>query len=922
MAHRITPRISPLLLALTLAAGASLVGCKSDTPESLLAEAKQLQQKGDRKGAQIQLKNALTKDPDNGEARFQLASLSLQLNDPVSAEKEARRALELQYKPQESEQLLAEALLKMGDFQKMLDETEKFERTPAMMAARGEALIGLRKLDDAKKEFQGALEAKPDSADALTGMARIAALGNDLEGARALAEQAIAKDGSNIAALTFKGELLRAQAKPEEARAAFAEVIKLDPTNSSANLEQAYLDIVAGKYDAAQSAIDAAKKSTPRSLPTLYTQALLDYSRGNFKAARDGLQAIAKGAPNHPPSMLLSASVDYQLGTLKQGEAKLRTYLEAQPGNLYARKLLAATLLRSNNPGDALQVLAPALQGKASDGSLLELAAQANMLQRDPAKAAALLEQAVELNPKRAPTYIALGGARLALGERDKALAMLNKATELDPDSLVAAMALARTHLGGRDYDKALAALAKQEAKHAKAPDLLVLKGNVLLAKQDKAGARAAFSKAVEAAPTDYAATASLAQLELMEQKPEAAKKLLLTLLDKDKANVPAMTALAMLAERAKLRPEAAQWLEKAAAVDADALAPAMRLATFYLQTGQAPKAVEHLRKVQIVHPAAPAVLEAMGRAQQATGDLTGAVETFSKLAGAAPKAPQPQLYLASVQVQKKDLPAAQASVKKALSLDASFVPAHLMQADLAMLQNKSEDAVAVLRALQKSQPKQPAGFAAEGDLQVRLGKPALAIAPLQQAFTMTQQPQVLLKTVGAMRAAGRAADADALVAKWRKDHPDEPLGLMYAAEQNIAAKQYKAAIGQLESVLAKLPDNVMALNNLAWSYQQEKDKRALATAEKAHKLAGDNATIMDTLGWILVEQNQLDRAVPLLKKASELAPQAGDIRYHYAVALQKKGDKAQARKETQAALAGTAFPQADEARALLKQLD
>ncbi len=915
-------RVTRLAVAATLAASALLAGCKSDTPESLLADAKQLQQKGDRKGAQIQLKNALAKDPNNGEARYQLGKLSLQMGDAVSAEKEARRALELKYQPPESELLLAEALLRLGDMQKMLDETEKFQQSPAMLAFRGEALIGLRKLDEAKKQFQSALDAEPNSADALTGMARLAAIGNDLEGARALTEQAIAKDASNINALTFKGELLRAQSKPEEARAAFAEVLKLDPTNSGANLEQAYLDIVAGKLDSAQAAINAAKKSAPRSLTTLYTQALLDYSRGNYKAARDNLQAIAKGAPNHPPSLLLSGAVDFQLGTLKQGEAKLRTYLDKDPGNAFARKLLAATLLRTNNPADALKVLEPTLKGQVSDGSLLELAAQGNMLLREPGKAAALLEQAIALNPKRAPGYIALGGARIALGERDKGLAMLNKALELEPDSLPAATALARTYLAMGNAEQALAVLAKQDAKHGKEPELHVLRGHVLLSKQDKAGARAAFSKAVELAPTSYATVVTLAQLEIMEQKPEAARQHMLKLLEKDKDNVSAMTALGQMAERAKQRDEAAQWLEKAATVDPDALLPAVRLGAYYLQSRQPAKAVEHMRKVLLVHPAAPLALEVMGRAQQMSGDLPGASETYSKLAGAAPKAPQAQLYLASVQVQKKDLPGAQASVKKALSLDPDSVPAQLMQADLAVMQGKPDEALAVARKLQKTQAKLPVGFLLEGDLQVQAGKPAQAVAPYQQAFTLAARPELLLKLTTALRAANRAAEADAQMASWRKAHPDEPFGLMYAAEQNIAAKQYKAAIGQLESVLAKAPDNVLALNNLAWSYQQDKDKRALATAEKAQQLAGDNPTIMDTLGWILAEQNQVERALPILKKASDLAPKAADIRGHYAAALWKKGDKAAARKELQAALADTRFAQTDEARNLQKQFE
>lgn len=78
----------------------------------------------------------------------------------------------------------------------------------------------------------------------------------------------------------------------------------------------------------------------------------------------------------------------------------------------------------------------------------------------------------------------------------------------------------------------------------------------------------------------------------------------------------------------------------------------------------------------------------------------------------------------------------------------------------------------------------------------------------------------------------------------------------------------------------------------------------------------------MDTFGWILVEQGDTARGLPILQKASAKAPQARDIRYHLAMGLYKSGDQAAARKELQTLVSGNMqFAQAAETRALLKQL-
>jgi predicted Zn-dependent protease len=114
----------------------------------------------------------------------------------------------------------------------------------------------------------------------------------------------------------------------------------------------------------------------------------------------------------------------------------------------------------------------------------------------------------------------------------------------------------------------------------------------------------------------------------------------------------------------------------------------------------------------------------------------------------------------------------------------------------------------------------------------------------------------------------------------------------------------------------------MVALNNLAMSYHFAGDKRAVATAEQAYAAGGDKPMVMDTLGWILVEEGNVERGLPMLLRASSQAPLAHDIRLHVAQGLIKSGDRPAARKELEAITGPEMrFAEADEARALLRQL-
>ena len=74
-----------------------ITGCGGETPESMVASAKDYLEKNDDKAAVIQLKNALQTNPDLAEARFLLGKAMLESGNPTAADLELRKAAELKY---------------------------------------------------------------------------------------------------------------------------------------------------------------------------------------------------------------------------------------------------------------------------------------------------------------------------------------------------------------------------------------------------------------------------------------------------------------------------------------------------------------------------------------------------------------------------------------------------------------------------------------------------------------------------------------------------------------------------------------------------------------------------------------------------------------------------------------------------------
>ncbi|SMG33964.1 Tetratricopeptide repeat-containing protein [Marivirga sericea] len=115
-------------------------------------------------------------------------------------------------------------------------------------------------------------------------------------------------------------------------------------------------------------------------------------------------------------------------------------------------------------------------------------------------------------------------------------------------------------------------------------------------------------------------------------------------------------------------------------------------------------------------------------------------------------------------------------------------------------------------------------------------------------------------------------------------------------ADAYHADKQYEEAFRTYEEAIKSNPLNYFAINNYAYylSLQKRDLERAKELSSKMVKANPDNATFLDTYGWVLFQKEEYQEALKYLEKAVQNQSSATIIE-HYADALYKTGQKEKA---------------------------
>jgi len=901
-----------------------LVGCERSATEEM-DKAKVSIEAKQPGAAVISLKNALAKDPKLAEARLLLGEQLLATGDVQGAVTELRKAMDLKLPMAQVGPPLARAMLEAGQAGPLVALLQPQTFTDPLVTAQVQTSLALAHLSmgdlpAATAAIGKATTADPKSVPARLTRARIALVGGDDAGALQQAEALLLESPMDDGVLTFKGEVLeRSPASQSDALAVYAKAVEINPKNYRALSSLVGLQLIGNDLPDAKQTMVALRALAPTAFFTLYYDGRLKHLSGDYAAARTQFQAVLSLAPENPVALLASGVNELKLNALVQAESQLNRAVGLKPSSIAARYYLAQTQLKLGRPEQATAALAPLLADESVGPEVLLTAAQARLLQGDPKGADALFNRAAKLHAGDPNVRVAMALVNAAKGDTDTAVRELQMIAQ-SSEGTEADLRLISARVARNELDAALQAIDVLARKQPDNPAAQELRGQVLLRKKDAAGARSAFEAALKQNPQYLPAIANLAELDLVENKPEQARKRLTDLAEREPGNANIQIALATHATRTGgTQAEIMGWLEKATRADPLDARARLLLIERHVAAGHARAALEAAQAAVVAIPDNVMLLDALARGQIRVGDNSQALLTYGRLQRAAPKEPAGYLGQATVLFGLNDLDGANRSLQQLLAIEPRSIEARRVMIGVAMKAKQVDRALALSRELQRDFPDQSFGWALEGEVHMDQSRWPVAATAFRTGLTKQRPEPLAARLHAALLKEGKAAEGDKLVSSWTREHPKDIAFLGYLGDSAYQAGNITEAARRYEQIVAMEPKNPGVLNNLAWLMVQQKQAGAVAMAERAAAEAPDNADVLDTLAQAYAADKQYAKAVEALRRGINRAVNPAPLRLSLAKVYLQADEPGKAVEELERLRdLGKDFPQQDEVRRLL----
>ncbi len=878
--------------------------------------------------ARIKLKSRVQSEPKSGEARYLLGALLLAEGDAPAAVTELQRAQEFHHPDVLVLPKLAEALADSGQGKRVIEQFANLqlpdaEATASLLAAVAQAQAQQGDPELARKTVDRALAAAPQSTRALITKTRLQAASKDTKAALATIEILLAAHPDSADGWAIKGDLLlRTPDGRAQALVAYDKAVQLKPDHLYALSGMVSLRMMQGDIEGAKKDLARLQKVAPKHIITGMFEAHLAYAAGEHAKAREIYQAMLKALPEEINILMSAGENELKLRAPQQAESYFAKASSLAPRNAIARRLLAEAQIQLGQPARALITLAPLVDASDASAEVVAAAAQANLLNGDARAADALYTRLAKLKPADPKLRTIVASASLGKTSDQTVFHELRDISSADTGTS-ADLALISAYRSRGQLDEALKAVDALLKKRPTEAMGQHMRGQILSAKNDRAGARSAFEAALKLNHSYYPAVAALALIDFQDKKPDDARKRFTDLLKLEPKNAAAMVGLAELSARMNTpRPEVLKLLEaavKTVPTDVDAR---VSLVTFHMGGSNNDAALAAAQSAVTAVPDSIDLLDLLGRCQLRVNQASQALTTYGKIISLQPKSPRGHTGMVDAYLSTNEIEQAQKSVDRALELAPRQPDVIGHAVAVAVRKKQFPVAVELARRLQTDRPADSLGYLLEGEIEMAHEKWDAAAAALRKGLDRPLPGAGSAKLYHALVRSGKQAEADAFAGKWLTSHPSDSSLLFYLGDAAQTKGDLAGAEKRYEQVLSISPTHVLALNNLAMIRIQQKKPGAVELAERAVDGAPEQAMLLDTLAQAYAADNKPAKAVEAQLHAVAVAPKDGMLRLGLARLQLAAGNKALAKAELDRLSAqGDAFAGHEEVKRLQASL-
>ena len=607
-----------------------------------LEKGNKLFDRGEFAAAALNYRNAVSKEPSNGEAYYRLGLSELKQNKAAEAFQHLNEAVRLMPQNRDAKSELEKLALSsyLGDSQrpkvlydtlvKLSDQWLKQDpRSPEGLRIKGYLAMLDRKPDEAIELFRRAHQSIPKEQKITLGLLEALFQSHKPAEAEKVGLEFIAADKTAAEVYDALYRLYIANNRPADAENILIRKIKENPKQPSYILQLAAHYARTGKKTEMAGALESYLKGAGTD-PAAHLQAGDFYGAiGDWASAVQqynvGLAASGKDKQVYQNriarALLLQNKRD-------EGLKMLNAAIAQNQNNEEAKTLRAALLLGADaqgKPNVGVKEFQDLADKNPDDLSLKFVFAKARMESGDFTGARATLQQILKRLPNFLDAHVMLADIAFKQGNMVQSAQEAQAALEIDPSNLRAQMLRGSALARQGNLDEAGFVLGRLSERVPQSVDVRLELAYVALNKRRYADAETAFKKLLDGNPKEWRAIAGLVDTNLAQDRPERALSMLEEQLERTHGAAAVRYMMATTALRVGKYNVAIENFRQLADQTSNSIDPQLQLADVYRLKGDLHNAITTLQRAAFLRPkdprpisSLPLVLEMANRKEEA----------------------------------------------------------------------------------------------------------------------------------------------------------------------------------------------------------------------------------------------------------------------------------------------------------------